>query len=431
MNDTSVVIRFALLIRPDAQGLITSLVQYARWQPENMSRIPITVEWPTEIRDRLDYLSRLLDGRIPWPPTVSEPARQQTQDLVHKTIPTIEDEIIAGVHLILTVGNIGDASRGELSCSETTSLLDLYVSSKTMALVRLLLAFRFTYPSGQQWQEVHADPNWMRAYHDLHVNWGYDVIDGLPYVIHDRGDEVLYWTDADAYETGVISGGTLYRIYVPGILDLMNSINPMARENFLKYLAPQVVERLIRSKSGGADLAGWARTPGAWRLTMRHESFIDLITFYQVPWSNFRFRNAKPDGQEIHQDVFRRLRNLVDKKLLGSGATERRFEELKGRFAFRFPLSYSAVKVNPIIVKVLTEARRALSIGDIEARVREDAMGKEADTFDIRDAVSELVAGGKVEFEHPGYKVKLKKESDPSEQMTSEPKSVASGEPTP
>jgi hypothetical protein len=255
MNDSQVIIRFTSLIRPDVQGLLTGLVPYDNWQPENMGRIPIIDEWPDEIRDRLDYLKGLLDGRILWPPGGSEEAKRQTRQLVIDIVPTIEREIVAGVRLILTVGTFGDARRGELSGPETETLLDQYISSKTMALVRLLLAFRFTCPSNPEWQKrlghIHTDPEWMRRFYHLHVNWGYDAIDGLPYVTHDRGDDVLYWVDADARQIGVISGGSQYRVYVPGTLDLGDSINPLARDQFLRYVAPQVVERLARSDSGG------------------------------------------------------------------------------------------------------------------------------------------------------------------------------------
>jgi len=211
-----------------------------------------------------------------------------------------------------------------------------------MTLVRLLLAFRLRCPSDPQWREkfyhLHADPDWMRRFYHLHVNWGEDAIDGLPYVNHDRGDEALYWTDADAYQEGVISGGTRYRVYEPGTLDLRNGNHRIARNKFLRYIAPQLVEQLARSDAGGADLAAWARTPAGWRVTECHGQFIELISFHEGSWSNFQHGHASPDGESIHQHVLRRLRTLVDQSLFGPDTTEGRFEELANRFRVRFPL---------------------------------------------------------------------------------------------
>jgi hypothetical protein len=82
----------------------------------------------------------------------------------------------------------------------------------------------------------------------------------------------------------------------------------------------------------------------------------------------------------------------------------------------------------PLIAKILTEAAgKALRIGEIESKVKDVEIKirvndqeklARADTFNIRDAVNELLSAGQVEFEQPGYKVKLK---DPGEGMTEPP----------
>jgi hypothetical protein len=78
-------------------------------------------------------------------------------------------------------------------------------------------------------------------------------------------------------------------------------------------------------------------------------------------------------------------------------------------------------------VIVLAKAGKALSAGALEARVKAEAKGKNANTFDIRDAVSELVAAGKVEFDQPGYKVKLRESLVSSTETTPAAKSQSSG----
>jgi hypothetical protein len=71
---------------------------------------------------------------------------------------------------------------------------------------------------------------------------------------------------------------------------------------------------------------------------MRHESFIELIGFYQNPWSNFRLGNARPDGQAIQQHLLPRLRALVEQGVFGEDKSKDRFEELANRFRLRFDL---------------------------------------------------------------------------------------------
>jgi hypothetical protein len=75
----------------------------------------------------------------------------------------------------------------------------------------------------------------------------------------------------------------------------------------------------------------------------------------------------------------------------------------------------------PVVTTVLKGAARALRLTEIEVKVRDleitvtvngQKVVVKADTFDIRDAVNELIAAGKAVFDQPGYKVKLKELED-------------------
>ena len=58
------------------------------------------------------------------------------------------------------------------------------------------------------------------------------------------------------------------------------------------------------------------------------------------------------------------------------------------------------------VLKVLDEAKKPLRTPEIEARLKMKGYWT-ADTFDVRDTVSELISADKVEFVQPGYLVRL------------------------
>ncbi len=130
MNGTPVVISFTSLIRPSLESFRAGLEPYADWQPENFDHVPVMLEWPEEVRNRLDYLRALLAGRIAWPPGVSSEAQRQVRSLVEEIVERIKGEIIAGARLILSVGDLGGSRRGELTGAETTDLLG-HLNGKT------------------------------------------------------------------------------------------------------------------------------------------------------------------------------------------------------------------------------------------------------------------------------------------------------------
>jgi hypothetical protein len=98
----------------------------------------------------------------------------------------------------------------------------------------------------------------------------------------------------------------------------------------------------------------------------------------------------------------------------------------------------------PMVAKVLaTAAGTELGLRDIwdlvkDREIKFRVKGREkvahADTFDVRDAVNELVAAGEAEFVQPGYKVRLK---EPGEALAAPatpapaPPPPAVGEPKP
>jgi hypothetical protein len=58
------------------------------------------------------------------------------------------------------------------------------------------------------------------------------------------------------------------------------------------------------------------------------------------------------------------------------------------------------------IVGILRKSAQPLRTPEIEHRLKVEGEWK-ADTFDVRDAVSALIAEGQAEFVHPGYLVRL------------------------
>lgn len=58
------------------------------------------------------------------------------------------------------------------------------------------------------------------------------------------------------------------------------------------------------------------------------------------------------------------------------------------------------------ILVILRKEKKPLRTPEIEAYLTLEGKGR-ADTFDVRDTVSDLIADGQAEFVHPGYLVKL------------------------
>jgi hypothetical protein len=315
----AVNVRFSSLTRPDIEAVIGSVMARSLNSPADaqsastsQAEPPVSLTWPEEIAHHLLEMSAF-GKTVPWPHGMSLAAAQQFEEFLGVSLTGYEEQIKKGVNLITSLNSF-TRQGGAFDVSECAELLDCYLSAKALNLIRLLLAFRLANV---------PEPEWMRQFHHLANVWDMQIIYGLPYVIHRRlRDDVLYWIDATAFAPG----GRSFRVHVPATVTLkfyhasvwtdertLTSVECRAqvlkRSEFVRYIAPQMVEHAVAHNSGPDDLVAWANAPQSWRISERAERIIEL--------DHFGYWRDHADKTNARQDILERLERKIEAQEFG------------------------------------------------------------------------------------------------------------------
>lgn len=312
--------------RPDAGLLSKTLTPFEAWSEVRLFHdLPVEVDLPQEIKERVSTIQRYLDTDE-WPVRVNDETKQQFADLLQKVLPDLVDSLQTSVRVAAAASIRLD---GTVARVQRDRLLAAYISAKVFAAFRVLRSM---------WLYNETEPDWAAPFDELESVWSCRLIHGLTFIA-ERRSQWSFWTDADWHSA---FPQTRYRVYLPqrtgrGTSEMEEHLT---QTEVQQLMAPQLLEysdragvvedlrRVLTQDIDGATLAK--------ELVVRGEVFVET-----------EHHNSPESGQGVKARVSRIVATEIARQLMAVEPKARRARlaylaprggELQGVFEMVFEL---------------------------------------------------------------------------------------------
>ena len=244
---TNVLVHFVDHVHPDTDTLSSTLWRYLRWTPEFLlTKLPVSVRLPSELQAYVDTVNEYIAADH-WPGGTTPERRRALVKLTSTTLPLQSREIARAIGLVVSLTQREFAGDGCLTLGERDRLLDVYLQSKMLAMIRVMCS---THP--ENWSH---EP-WMEAYFRYAPEGEPVIASGLPAVITRPTSH--FWTNAE-----LVLGDTRCVVFLPSSLLVAAAELALTRAQVIDIVLPQIIDSLDAARVAprlltSPALARWA-----------------------------------------------------------------------------------------------------------------------------------------------------------------------------